>query len=138
MRLKRTKKTDADIDLVAFSDIAFLLIIFFILTTTFVKNEGQVLDMPSGSKDPQQTENEVITLNLSTEHILYNGKQPSMDVIALRDRLDSESFADRPESDRLVLIESAADVKCERYYAVVMAVADAGGVLAMLEEEAPE
>jgi biopolymer transport protein ExbD len=138
MRLKRSTKTDADIDLVAFADIAFLLIIFFILTTTFVKNEGQVLDMPSGSKDPEQTENEVITLNLSTEQILYNGKEPSMDVMALRGRLASESFTDRPESERLVLIESAADVKCERYYEVVMAVADAGGVLAMLEEEAPK
>ena len=34
-----------------------------------------------------------------------------------------------------MLVESAPSVLCENYYRVVAAVANAGGVLAMLEEE---
>ncbi|MBM4031608.1 MAG: biopolymer transporter ExbD, partial [Planctomycetes bacterium] len=39
-------------EVTSFADIAFLLIIFFILTTTFVVPAGQKLDIPAASADP--------------------------------------------------------------------------------------
>ena len=47
MALKRKPRPDADINVGPFSDIAFLMIIFFILATTLIKPAGGKLDIPS-------------------------------------------------------------------------------------------
>jgi hypothetical protein len=50
--------------------------------------------------------------------------------------LQKEGFAKRPSKERMVMIQSASEVECERYYQIVTAISQAGGVLAMLEDEA--
>ena len=65
MKLPRRTKQAADVDLVAFADVAFLLIIFFILTTTFVKNQGQLLEMPSASSGPKSCNNNLYRFRIT-------------------------------------------------------------------------
>ncbi len=43
-----------DIPVASFSDIAFLLIIFFILATTLAKTRGFITELPSGEKSEKQ------------------------------------------------------------------------------------
>jgi biopolymer transport protein ExbD len=121
--------------MVSFSDIAFLLIIFFILTTTFVRNYGQDLDLPSGTRDTREERDGVTTITISPDELYYNDEEEPVTLKDLRQRLQAQQFAARPADERIVLVESAPSVLCEKYYRVVAAVANAGGVLAMLEEE---
>lgn len=134
MRIVRKLKPTPDVDPVAFSDVAFLLIIFFILTTTFVRSTGNVLELPSGTRDAQPREEKTLTIFLKQDGIFYQGESPSIDLDGLRAELAGARLPERPEKERVVLVESEPDVSCERYFQVVMAIVDNGGVLAMLEE----
>ena len=74
MSRRRRGRADAEIDVTAFSDIAFLLIIFFILTTTFVKPFGHKMEIPAGSSDPAEKDETVPTVVLRGDKILYGEK----------------------------------------------------------------
>ena len=53
-------------------------------------------------------------------------------------RLVRAQLPKRKPEKRLVILECAQDVPYEQYFQVVMAITDAGGVLALLEEEDKE
>lgn len=136
MQLRRKSHREVDLDLTAFSDIAFLLIIFFLVATTFVHNTGTSLEIPTGTSDKEESQDKITTIDVTPEKILYNGEGESIDMAALRVRLLKEGFAKRPAKARMVMIQSASEVECERYFQIVTAISQAGGVLAMLEDEA--
>jgi biopolymer transport protein ExbD len=136
MQLRRKSRREVDLDLTAFSDIAFLLIIFFLVATTFIHNTGTPLEIPTGTSDKEESQDKITTIDVTPEKILYNGEGASIDIAALRLLLQKEGFAKRPSKERMVMIQSASEVECERYYQIVTAISQAGGVLAMLEDEA--
>jgi biopolymer transport protein ExbD len=136
MQLRRKSRREVDLDLTAFSDIAFLLIIFFLVATTFIHNTGTPLEIPTGTSDKEESQDKITTIDVTPEKILYNGESESIDMPALRTLLLKEGFGTRPAKERMVMIQSASEVECERYYQIVTAISQAGGVLAMLEEEA--
>ena len=74
--MKRSgKKREGDIspDLTSFSDIANLLIIFFILTTSLVRPFGRPMDMPSSAKPPeQQQKSDTPTVRLTADRIVFS------------------------------------------------------------------
>ena len=135
MKLRREDKGNAEIDMTAFADMAFLLIIFFILTTTFIKPFGQELDIPSGTSDPAVKDQKQLTLCLKEREILYGEKADKIDMDTLRVRLAKEKLPERESDQRMVIVECAKNVPYEHYFQVVMAISDAGGVLALIEEE---
>lgn len=134
MILRRQSRAQANVDVSAFADIAFLLIIFFILTTTFVKKLGDRLEIPSGSADPARKQEKQLTINLSTTEIRYGADAKQVSMPELRAALGEANLPARKPGQRIVILDSAPDVPYERYFQVVMAVTDAGGVLALLEE----
>lgn len=137
-RLGKKKTGDISPDLTSFSDIANLLIIFFILTTSLARPFGRQMDMPSSAKPPeeQKEQSDTPTVNLSADRITISengkeGRELTMD--QLRTELWKKNFPARSEKDRAVVLETADDVKYERYYQVATAIAAAGGVIAILE-----
>ena len=135
MRLKRKSSGSADIDVTAFSDIAFLMIIFFILTTTFVRTAGSKLTIPSGTADEEQKEQKQLTVNLDGSRIFYGEDNVEMSIDELRAKLFNENLAARAENERTVIVDSSADVPYEHYYRVLMAISRAGGVVALIDHE---
>ncbi len=133
MRIRTKKRSSSEIDVSAFADIAFLLIIFFILTTTFVRHQGTRLDVPAGTQDESEAAEENPTVNLSSQQIVFRNKTVTLD--ALRRELQAMELPEQPEDDRIVVLESAEDVPYEIYFQVVAAITDAGGVLAVMEKE---
>ncbi|MFC1600896.1 ExbD/TolR family protein [Candidatus Sumerlaeota bacterium] len=138
MELRRRQPKDSPIDVSAFADIAFLLIVFFILTTTFAKISGNKMEIPSGPADDSKTEQQQLTINLSPESILYGEDEQSLSIKQLRAALAREKFARKDPEQRMVILECGREVQYERYFQVVMAVADAGGVLALLDHDVAE
>jgi len=124
-----------EIDVAAFADVAFLLIIFFILTTTFIKPAGNRLEIPSGAPDPAKTETKQLTISLTATEIHYGPKGEKMTLDELRAALWQCNFKARPPDRRAVIVESAPDVPYQLYFNVVMAITNADGVLAIVEEE---
>lgn len=133
MRLARKSRPGGDVDVSSFSDLAFLLIIFFILTTTFTKDMGAKIAIPSGTSNPEsKPEKDAPTVSLSTENILFNEDKVTLD--ELREKLKAMRLPEREENRRIIVLESAHDVRFEHYYEVVTAISRAGGVLALIEQ----
>jgi len=133
--MPRRSREHLEIDVAAFADVAFLLIIFFILTTTFVKPAGDKLEIPSGAPDPEKKHAKQLTITLTANDISYGSEGEKMTIEELRAALFAENFLAKPPDKRVVILDSAPDVPYERYFQVVMAIANADGVLALIEEE---
>ena len=134
MRLGRPDKPRGDVDVTSFSDLAFLLIVFFVLTTTFLRPEGVSVSIPSQTHDQdRKPEQDPPTINLSADTLLLDGKSITLE--ALRERLFDMKL-DKVEDDRkTIILDSAEDVSFQRYFGVVTAVSRAGGILAIMETE---
>ena len=133
MQLRRKAQANAAIDVGPFSDIAFLLIIFFILTTTFVKIAGNKIEIPSGSSEESEVEQKQIAVTLSAESILYGESAKSISIDELRVALAKEKFETKEPDARMVVLETGGEVLYERYFQVVMAINDSGGVLTLID-----
>ena len=125
-------------DVSSFSDVAFLLIIFFILTTTFKVMGGQELNIPSG-EDSDSKDQKQLTINLSGNKILYGEEsKSSLTLRQLRVRLADEELSTKKEEKRMVVLESDANVVYQRYYNVMLAIRDADGIVALIEKDTDE
>lgn len=137
MRLRKKNREVGDVDISAFSDIAFLLIIFFVLTTTFVRHMGIGADIPDSTSDPEmKREHELPTISLTREGVFLNER--AIDIEALRRELRQMKLPEKAEEERAVIVESAPDVEFERYFKVVSAISAAGGILALVEGDGEE
>ena len=140
-RIGKKRQGDIEPDLTSFSDIANLLIIFFILTTTLARPWGQKVAMPSASTPPQQQnqESDTPTVNITRDRITLSsgGKEgeKEMTMSELRQYLWKKNFPSLDNKHKTVSVETANDVPYERYYQVVTAIAAAGGVIAILTDE---
>ena len=134
MKLNRKNRDMPEIDVGAFSDIAFLLIVFFILTTTFAKPSGQEIEIPAGSKSNSKKKKK-ITVVLKEGDILYGKEGKTVSLEDLKRLLAEQKFKEKSTAQRIVILESNKDVLYDHYYKVVMAIRNADGILAILEGE---
>ena len=137
MKIQRQRERNSEIDLSAFADIAFLLIIFFVLTTTFLRPMGARISIPSGTTDPEQKpEEDLPTVNLTTDTVLLNEDRTTLP--ELRAALLKMELPKREEEKRVVILECTPDVDFQRYFQVVTAISHAGGILALIEKDEDE
>ena len=65
MNFKRQSKEEVSVNLTPLIDIVFLLLIFFMVSTTFTKENHLTLDLPEASTEAKQTASEVIDIVIS-------------------------------------------------------------------------
>lgn len=134
--VRRQEKRDLEIPTDSVSDIAFLLIIFFILTTTLSKLTGFTAELPSAAAARQQaaqTDAKTPTVQLANGKLLFNEQEVSM--AALGERLLDLRLGNKQGEERIVMLEAAGKVDYQAYYAAMAAISAAGGIVAIVEEE---
>jgi len=129
---RKRKRRAPEVPVSSFSDIAFLLIIYFILATTLARMTGVVAEIPSGRKARTKTETPR-TVQLHAGRISFN--EDSVDIPELRRRLRALNLHAKGGDDKVVLLEAIGDVKYQTYFDVMAAISAAGGVTAILREE---
>jgi len=135
MPLKRGKKKPAaEPNVGPFSDIAFLLIIYFILTTTLSAMMGNKLDIPAARENPKKSKKEQPTIVLSPEKLAWGKQQEDVTLRQLRVKLMNLNLSARPQGKRIVVLDCAPKTAYQKYYEVVMAIEEAGGVLGMITQ----
>ncbi|WP_429911471.1 ExbD/TolR family protein [Glycocaulis sp.] len=94
MRRRKNKPNDsADVNMTPMLDIVFILLIFFIVTATFLQEEGIDMRPPPPSETPPQDANPVILVQVTDQNRVFVNQDPtSVDrVMAAVSRLRAEA-----------------------------------------------
>ena len=129
----KKKRRDVEMSISSFSDIAFLLIIFFILATTLVRVSGVINEIPSGEQSQSEQDLESPTVQLDSGRVLFNDQQ--VDMAELRKKLAELKLHEKTENEKVVLLEASGNVTYQSYFDVMASISAAGGVTAILQEE---
>lgn len=134
---KKARPALTDIDVGPFSDISFLLIIFFILTTQISAFKGQQVEVPSPSNQETKEEKEKkkqLTITLEGRFIKVGEDEsiPPVDYTLeqLKALLYSKHFSSLKEDDpdRFVVVDANRSVPYETYFQVMMIIRQTGGI----------
>lgn len=131
---KREKKhRNGEIPTGSFSDIAFLLIVYFIIATTLLKVKSITADMPAGEKSTQSQSDKTPIVNLRGEEIFLNDKP--VDIVGLNERLAALELFDKEPKDRVIMLESARGTVYGNYFQAMASISANGGVIALVKED---
>jgi biopolymer transport protein ExbD len=129
---KRMRRGGGFPELTSFSDIAFLLIIYFILATSFNQQVGLKTDIPSGQQ-AKEAKAEEKTVMLRTDGLFYGDKQMTFD--EFRAELAQLDLPARPAEQRVVQFEAKPGVLWQEYYEVLAAIRGSGGEPGIVMED---
>lgn len=131
---KGKKQRDGDIPVGSFSDIAFLLIVYFLVATTLVKVKGVEVDMPSGEESSGASDNDKNpTVLIKGSEIYFKDKPITFD--ELMARLDALNLKEAEGQEKVIMLESTDETAYQDYYKVMAAISKKGGVIALVEVE---
>lgn len=107
MRHKRNRPDDAEINMTPMLDIIFILLIFFIVTTSFVREAG--IDANRTSELPVTTENmsETIFVRIENDGQIFIRNRPT-DIRLVHANIES-SLAEAPDAAVVIAAERNAD-----------------------------
>ena len=134
-RKKAKHRTNAeDIPISSFSDIAFLLNIYFILVTSLQQFSGFLTNIPSADKAPagQQSE-EMPTVKLHDGVLTL--KQENLTLDQFRQKLVSYQLPKREGDKKVIIIEATGQVPYQQYFETMAAITKAGGIVGIVKED---
>jgi len=109
MKFKRRKERQADVDISPLIDMVFILLIFFMVSTTFVKDAKIDLKRPSASS-AQSASTKSLRVTIDRQGALYLDGQPTKPWMLQSKVRD----AFRGGADKTVLVVSDSSVPTER------------------------
>lgn len=124
MKIRRRARQDVGIDLVPLIDVVFMLLIFFMVSTTFLKETELEVDLPEATAEPRSVDDAVIEVTIAADgsyavngRVLVNNQIGTL-MKALQEISDGDT-------KRRLVITADADA---RHQAVVTAMDAAGQV----------
>ena len=142
MALRKNYRMLPDVDMGPFADIAFLLIIFFILATSLLRPMGRMVDLPSTATETKKKEPpKNLTIKILPDKILFGEDEQSLAPVShadLREDLLLRDLPAREEKERMVVVMLEGEVPYESFYRVVATISVSGGVVTLIEEEEVE
>jgi len=107
MKRRRSGVDEAEIDMTPMLDVTFIMLIFFIVTTSFVKEYSVDVNRPSGQPSAVQQKQEVVVLKIDrTGTIQLNGRV--IDAAAVQANVQSE-LASKTDATVLVVTDKTAN-----------------------------
>ena len=108
MRRRLSKLEDeAEINITPMLDIVFIMLIFFIVTTSFVKEFGVDVSRPSSAPVKEQKQSEIIAIRIDENDQIFVQNR-MVDVRAVRANIES-GLANKPDASVVVVAHRQAD-----------------------------
>jgi len=117
----------------ALSDIALLLLIFFIVTTEFMVQRSIRAELPAITPDKEEASEDLITVVVQSDCVYLDEERLTMSELApylaakLADRVTVE--------ERAVIVDARAEVRYERFVQAVNQIKRAGGIVTIMKVE---
>jgi biopolymer transport protein ExbD len=102
MRRRRSGRLDdeAEVDLTPMLDVVFIMLIFFIVTASFVKEVGLELNKPEGGSTQTVQENENIFIQITNDGLIFVDRRVT-DIRAVRPNIE-RLHAERPNGSVVI------------------------------------
>lgn len=101
-RKSRIENNEAEVDMTPMLDIVFILLIFFIVTTSFVKEEGIMVNRPKMNKSQNPSAPAMLIKITDSGIVTFNGKAVDVERIPAR----IENFIATNDSNSVIVIPS--------------------------------
>lgn len=75
MNLRRSRKDDVDLDITPLIDVVFLLLIFFMVSTTFERESEINITLPEANEEYTETEPEAVNIDVDVQGHVYINDQ---------------------------------------------------------------
>jgi len=105
-RLSR-KREEAEINITPMLDVVFILLIFFIVTTSFVSEFGVDVDRPTNAPVQEQDQDQIIAVRIDENDQIFV-RERLVDVRAVRANIES-GLALQPTAAVVVIADRLAD-----------------------------
>ena len=106
-RKYKRKKDESEINITPLLDIVFIMLIFFIVTTSFVKEISLDVNRPTKSPVKEQKKSEVISVRISAEGQIFV-QERLVDIAAVRANIES-NLAIKPSASVVIVSDRDAD-----------------------------
>jgi len=115
MTVRQKRKSLPEIPTASMADVAFLLIIFFLVTTSFMKEKGLLLELPNTEKSEEKVaeKKENIELYVSKKEFSLNTKAVPYE--ELLDELNRRLAKAESDAERIVILRMDKGVSYERF-----------------------
>ena len=114
------------------ADMMFLLLIFFIMTSTLARTTGFVTDAPSPSKTATPTADKTPTISVHDGRITIDDRTVSL--AELRKTITDMHLEQRSDAGKIIILEATGNVTYQQYYEVLALIKTSGGVAAISGE----
>lgn len=134
MKLRKTRKPEMMLPLTSMGDIAFLLTIFFILTSNFAKDDTSNIRPPTAA-ELEQMEQKNLSVSIDADgKISFNGREVgSADVIEAG--VAAYMVGRKTAEERMVVFRCDKDVDKAVFEPVIGAISKGGGVIVAVGEK---
>ena len=132
MKISRRQLPAPYIPFISLADIAWQIIIFFLIASTFLKSESLNVAMPTASPSPAAAMSKPIIVNASETALTVNGL--AVPLPDLETRLTILLAGTTKEEQRAVVARFRDDLSFQRNAEVMYAIERAGGVVIVSEQ----
>ena len=92
---------EAEVDMTPMLDIVFILLIFFIVTTSFVKEQGLMINRPKAQKSSDSANTPTVVVQISESgQVKFNGKRVDIERLSAR----IESFLSENQTNSAIIL----------------------------------
>ena len=129
MKLRKARRVAPAVPLASMGDIAFLLTIFFILTSNFAKDDTRNIKPPT-ARELAQMENQNVSISIDADGgIFFNGR-PVGSAATVEAGVAGFLAGKKDAKDRMVVFRCDQGVDKKVFEPVLAAISKAGGVIA--------
>lgn len=115
MQFRRRLRPEAQVDLIPMIDVIFQLVVFFMVSSTFITTPGIALDLPSSTSSEPVTMNRLVVTIAGPEEVYLNREQYALADLdgALSAYAEELPEEEAPSGVRSVVIEADRNVSYE-------------------------
>jgi biopolymer transport protein ExbD len=135
MKLHKSRRVPPTVPLASMGDIAFLLTIFFILTSNFAKDDTRKIAPPSAA-ELAQLEKQNVSVSIDSDGAVFFNGRPVGSADVVEAGVAGFLVGKKDPKDRMVVFRCDRGVDKKVFEPVLAAISKAGGVIAAVGEKA--